>query len=430
MMENDILSSSILLDSIILKLKNENSSEINRNLSELKKLYQLYDNKDALALIENVFAELKYAFPQLRTIGKSKSDELYYIQECLKMYNGWGQTYVNSNGKRSFKHFSENHRYIFLKCVEWFRNWLRNADGKRLVFENINGDLIYKKYKTRFTDNGRKATLREKYEELFSNGSILYKEATFLTLTTDPSKFPSMYDANQAMSKNWNKMATYIKKHFKNKDKEKKITFINVREFQKNGRLHMHIIIFGVTLYQNLIDRNRGIFTNRLIQNAWEKYGQGSITNTIPLSFDKGTQELTWYRGNRPSDCKKNEKPEDYLKKYLRKALEGNPIRYNSEIPYEKALDDYLNEIFEISCKENIDTETATAILNAESLFQYFGNNCRFYTYSPRLMSEEYAQKQKELKEIKKRLSEKFPLILVGIYDVNTEIVKLVSSPG
>ncbi|MFA4971916.1 MAG: hypothetical protein WC683_04835 [bacterium] len=85
--------------------------------------------------------------------------------------------------------------------------------------------------------------------------------------------------------------------------------YLAVYEFQENGLLHSHIIIFGI---RYLEQQNK-------ISKDWERCGQGSIVKPISIKNDNGVWN---WRREQPADCK-GQKPEAYLKKYLKKALFG-----------------------------------------------------------------------------------------------------------
>lgn len=254
--------------------------------------------------------------------------------------NGFGQTVKKTDKKgktsREFAFFSQFHEKQYNECLELFQNYVNRIDQMELCFEpadGLFGDTMVKPYATRFNSVPKQITLRENYEKAWKNGEALFQKASFVTLTTDPKGFKHLLHANKHFQRNWNKLITYLRKKT-----GKELPYVCVREFQKNGRVHFHICIFGL----HLPATKKNAPYNNPISKLWKKYGQGQITDVKNLVNKDGVMQ--WEHG-RPSDCKKDEPPMKYLKKYLIKA------QYD---------------------------ETAQ--------FQYWIYNARYYTYSQALL--------------------------------------------
>lgn len=306
----------------------------------------------------------------------------------------------------------------FIACMKCFMRWIKSLSKKQLIFLDSEGNIVDKPFRTRFTDNGRKAHLRNVYEDACAAGVLNFKQATFITLTTNPDNFSSMAEANAAMGENFNRFMSYIRKHFKKKSEQ--MPYINVREFQNNGRLHMHIILFGIALPQDVIDIKRQIFTNKLVEDAWIRYGQGSVTNSQPLNWAEDVQTIWWgNRTHKPSDCKPGDGPLDYLKKYLRKVLSGN-----DDV---ESFEDYdsLTDFLDISYFDGDFPEDGViaALHNAKSTFQYWANSCRFYTKSQSLVTDEFKKTLLIWKIKINAMRRKFPLKMIGIQNTASRIV-------
>ena len=349
---------------------------------------------------------------------KKMSSELFNALKILKKFKGWGQTeIINDKGTRRFKFHSPLHEAAFYRCVDLFRSWLEECAFKKLLFQNPgSSDIIEMDYKNRFTDNGRKMHMREVFDDVFLTGARTYKSGSFITLTTNPDNFKNMYEANRAMSANWNRLISYLRRKT-----GRKLRYVNVREFQKNGRLHMHVIIFGISLKQDVIDKRRNIYTNSKIEAAWKRYGQGSITNVIPLKYDKSRDVLTWCN-DRPDDCNKDQDPIDYLRKYLSKVFKGN---FEPEFDLkENEYSPNKNDLFQ---SDELPLNVESAWFHAVSLFQYWANSCRFYTYSPDLLSGVLAFDRLISKFLKRERRKQFPLKMIGVYDSFYGIYRLKS---
>jgi hypothetical protein len=129
--------------------------------------------------------------------------------------------------------------------------------------------------------------------------------------------------------------AEYIKQDF-----NLKLPYLCVREFQRNGNVHYHIIIFGISWLKR----------NDEISRIWQEYGQGQITKINKISWNQ-ERGYTWAAGQAPEDSK-GRQPLEYLKKYL---LKGQ----------------YAEK-------------------NPEAALLYWVFNSRFFTYSSSLLSDEH----------------------------------------
>ena len=197
-------------------------------------------------------------------------------------------------------------RRIAPECSDLFEKYLEDIGTKVLHLQpdpskKLFGPPLYLAYQTRFNSVQRKIEMREKYERIWQNALNNYKRAVMVTLTTDPKQFRNLTEANKAIQKNWNKLITRMRK-----DSKKKLKYLCVREFQKNGRLHLHAVVFGIGYLINV----------KKLSKIWNKYGQGKIVHTHSL-INKNNA-WTWDRA-KPDDAK-DKSPVDYLKKYVSKA--------------------------------------------------------------------------------------------------------------
>lgn len=118
-----------------------------------------------------------------------------------------------------------------------------------------------------------------------------------------------------------------------------KLPYLCVREFQRNGNVHYHIVIFGVSWLKH----------NDEISRIWQEYGQGKITKINKIRFN---EERGYIWADKAPEDSKGRQPLEYLKKYL---LKGQYAEKNPE---------------------------------ASLLYWVF--NSRFFTYSSSLLSDEH----------------------------------------
>lgn len=232
----------------------------------------------------------------------------------VRRINGFGQTVeATKNGKKArvFRFHSPYHKKAYDESLNLFTQYVERIDNLELHFEpleDIFAASITKPYATRFNNLSKQITLRENYEKAFKGGEDQFDIASFVTLTTDPKKFSNLWKANKYFQKNWNKLITALRKRT-----DKDLPYVCVREFQDNGRVHFHIVLFGI----HLPPTKKGAPWNNPISKTWKKYGQGEITDVKNLRSQDGVMQ--WVH-DRPSDCSKDESPMKYLKKYLLKA--------------------------------------------------------------------------------------------------------------
>jgi len=231
------------------------------------------------------------------------------------------------------------------EIMELFKIYLNEISGKILLFkkkgsDGFNEDDFLKiKYTTRFNSPMFIWENIDKVETIIYNAQKKYKNAVFLTLTTDPKKHINLYASYKSFSENLNRFFSFIRKKF-----GMRLPYLNVYEFTKSGLLHCHILLFGTSYLLN----------SKKISSLWGKYGQGKIIKIHNIKRD-GKGGYTWGR-NKPKDAKDGSL-NSYLTKYLKKAF------------YDK-----------------------------KTLALYWASNKRFFTYSREL----YKNEKKERKESSK----------------------------
>lgn len=90
-------------------------------------------------------------------------------------------------------------------------------------------------------------------------------------------------------------------------DNSLKFPYICVREYQKNGNVHYHIILFG----------RRWLKPKDEISKMWQEYYQGVQVDLHAIRFDS-QRGFMWESGSAPCDSE-GRQPMEYLKKYLLK---------------------------------------------------------------------------------------------------------------
>lgn len=196
-----------------------------------------------------------------------------------------------------------------------FGDYMEDINDRRLVLGDPNNPerLLVLPYLNRYNNQSRKIDLSKKYDQIFTKTREYYSDAVFLTLTTDPGRFTSLWHANRHFSIALNRFFALLKKRF-----GFRLPYIAVYEFtppydkdgkpKRSGLLHCHMILFG----------RRWLMKTSEISKIWDRCGQGIIVKPIALRNDPQAGWL-WVR-EKPKDATGRD-PQQYLKKYLVKAL-------------------------------------------------------------------------------------------------------------
>jgi hypothetical protein len=221
-----------------------------------------------------------------------------------------------------------------------FHRWEEECEEKRIILSRLPGAPPGKPYTilpmtTRFTNEGRKVELLKTYEKAIENAANLFEDAVFLTFTTDPmihlspegqpvqrvikskdgktvldvfnttGRGTSLYEANRHESTAWRKWY-----EAETRRRGYRIPYIRVAEFMKNGLIHTHVILFGLKWAKPF---------NQLAREWGEKYQQGFMVHAYVLQ--NKDKKWTWKNEKNTPDDARGRSPDDYLKKYLKKAL-------------------------------------------------------------------------------------------------------------
>ncbi|MDY6966613.1 MAG: hypothetical protein SVM80_11735 [Halobacteriota archaeon] len=192
-----------------------------------------------------------------------------------------------------------------------FEDYLEEIQEKTIILKKRDDGLStagfpewkFINYETRFNSEKKQKRQYAVYHNLFDNATKGFRFAVHLVLTTDPKRFPNLWEANRHFSQALNRFFSYLKKRSGSRPK-----YICAYEFTKTGLLHAHIIIFG----------KKYLLPHRQITAEWERCGQGSYNYIYSLVNDNSN----WvYSREKPKDIKKGETARDYLIKYVAKAM-------------------------------------------------------------------------------------------------------------
>ncbi len=218
---------------------------------------------------------------------------------------------LENTGFQSYRNMAERiiMDRIYLKedhydqLSEYFENYLYAIDSKSIVLRHKEDKerFMLVGYTTRFNSERRRRKLLARYDYAWSYATQHYKDGVFLTLTTDPSQFSSIYEATMAISWAWNSFMSWLQKKLGKRPK-----YIKVLEFTKKGLPHLHVVFFDVSY----------LAEHEEITEEWNRLGQGIINYEYAIINKNG--RWVW-RKRRPRDAGRSVK--QYLKKYLLKTV-------------------------------------------------------------------------------------------------------------
>lgn len=238
-----------------------------------------------------------------------------------------------------------------------YREYLDEINDKEIILydEDAPEDrFLVLPYRTRFNDRHRQLCNLDEFEAKFNEAEKYYDVAVFLTLTTAPGMHPNLWWANRHMAPAFNRYMSYLtkkniiafkadiaktdaarmtknghsddeikkyqKSHRYRRHLNKQVAasgrsfrprYICCNEFQENGLIHLHLLIFG----------RSWLALKSQIEEDWARCGQGRIIDVYTV---RKTAPGNWIWANpkrKPADAKGDQDAKKYLKKYLNKAI-------------------------------------------------------------------------------------------------------------
>ena len=129
------------------------------------------------------------------------------------------------------------------ELIGLFEQYLEDIDEKRLLFIDEDGEFQVKPYETRFNSDRMERKYKRFYRNIWKKAAKKYRWGVHATFTIDPKKFEgkNLKDIVKAAQKEFNRFMTWLKKK-----KGRKIEYVRFIEYQENGRVHYHVVFFGI----------------------------------------------------------------------------------------------------------------------------------------------------------------------------------------
>lgn len=229
---------------------------------------------------------------------------------------------------REMKRHSQGPYQDMRELMRLFKLYQSESLKKIITLLNtITQEVIGFDYSTRFNDYAKGIERLKRYEHAHDKSLEEFSEATFVTLTTDPSKFPNLWKANRHSPIAWNTFMQILTAELGHRKTRAK--YMIAFEYTKTGLLHIHALIFG----RRYLHSPKKWEERDWISEKWnQSCGQGRIVDSYGLknvTNEEGHKEWQWYsREEHPNDAGKMSGG-DYLKKYLKKCMLAVMDNYN-----------------------------------------------------------------------------------------------------
>lgn len=311
------------------------------------------------------------------------------------------------------------------------RRYIQRTRDYKLAFDVHMADRtghdtkrMYKPYATRFTESGRRDRMFARLQDSLEWGQRHADCAVFATLTTDPKKHDSLWDAIMAINRNFHALNQYLATdpstladtrkpgvvQWSGPDcsvtgrPRERLEYVKVLEFTEAGYPHLHVLYFDPPRRDRdgmpwLIDKNE-------LSHWWDKdtetrTGQGRVVDTYPLVYRDDLDDLdtefnaeegfvSWYRYGDHSHG------QEWVEEKAEHHKEDGQIDFdgNDENPMEKTVGSYLGKYLSETYKllqnlESLDDPEFQADLDGKSswwkLALYWVTNRRFWSPSRRI---------------------------------------------
>ena len=166
-----------------------------------------------------------------------------------------------------------------------FEDYVKRINKLRIILEaehkeQAGPEYLSIDYKTRFNDGGRVNKQFAIFNRALEGAADDHETAVYITLTTKPSKFDNLMDAIASMSKNWNRLMSWLSTDSRLGYRPE---YVKVLEFQDSGNPHFHAILF---LEQENDGSMPWLVKKSELDDYWSKWQGGYINDMQPLVYE------------------------------------------------------------------------------------------------------------------------------------------------
>jgi len=171
-----------------------------------------------------------------------------------------------------------------------FENYIKRINRLSIILEAQDKDqsgpeYLSLDYKTRFNDGGRVNKQFAIFNRALEGAAEDHETAVYLTLTTQPSQFNNLYEAIASMSKNWNRLMSWLSTDSRLGYRPE---YVKVLEFQDSGNPHFHAILF---LEQPNDGSMPWLVSKSDLDDYWSKWQGGYINDMQALVHETDLHE-------------------------------------------------------------------------------------------------------------------------------------------
>lgn len=283
-------------------------------------------------------------------------------------------------------------------------------------------------YETRFNSESRTNHMYARFNDALDYARENYDNAVFFSLTSDPKRHDSIADMADSISKNWNRLRSWMKYDSQNpKRPNQSFEYIKTLEFSENGYPHLHVLAFDVP--------TRGgrpwLINKDLLSKKWQQLGQAEVVQIDGLKYcsdlgdgyvpDEGFinyAETDSASGSVSKDKIKNQTTGQYIGKYISKTLGAIDKIDDYSVPSESDETDS-----EGSADDETDNDISTAEMSKIAL--YFATNKKILTYSQEFREHVSEYYDEDDDEDENDLSEFVRIEFLGCYRWGDEPYRL-----
>jgi hypothetical protein len=127
-----------------------------------------------------------------------------------------------------------------------YLKYLESIDEKQLIMEDSMApeeNYLLMPYHTRFNNDARAADQWRRYHNAWERAADGYELGLHLTLTTDPKNYDSILGMTDGIFTAWSDLLEALNGR---SSRDERLDFIRALEFTKDGKPHLHVVVFGL----------------------------------------------------------------------------------------------------------------------------------------------------------------------------------------
>jgi hypothetical protein len=141
-----------------------------------------------------------------------------------------------------------------------------NEDLWQVLENRVTDEYLCLPYNTRHNNGGKAGKVRDRFDSALATATGRHSNAVVLTLTTDPKQHSGLFDALQSLSKNKNKLLSWLATDYQLGHRPE---YLSALEFSQSGLPHLHLVLFGISY----------AVSQEQLAAQWRDYGQGSVVD-------------------------------------------------------------------------------------------------------------------------------------------------------